>query len=86
MSKQFMRKVFEIFSKKSAQVPSKVQRSSTKVGKFFNQQFIESRPKSGTKFHHSSDMLFAKDQNLYGKILRFSGESRTKFYQILGHS
>ena len=68
MPKKFTRKVFEFFSKKSAQVPSKVQRSSPKVVMFLSQHSIESRPNCVTKLHHSSDKLFAKDQNLCGKI------------------
>ena len=68
MHKKFTRKVFKNFSKKSPQVPSKVQRSSSKVVMFLSQHSIESRPNSVTELHHSSDKLFAKDQRLCGKI------------------
>ena len=68
MHKKFTRKVFKNFSKKSAQVPSKVQRSSPKVVLFLSQHSIESRPNSVAKLHHSSDELIAKDQKLRGKF------------------
>ena len=68
MRKKYTRKFFEIFSKKSAQVPSKVQRSSPKVVMFLSQHSIESRPNSVTKLHHSSDELIAKDQKLRGNF------------------